>query len=110
MERALFACTVHNSCGDSMIDRYAPDDTDFFDSQRNKCLNKLVEWQIFRNFIVNNQIVMNKIKPLDQDILIGANTHNHAAKVVNKFGSQDSILYNLKEFSSSVLAFSVSSF
>lgn len=34
---------------------------------------------------------MNKIKPLDQDILIGANTHNHAAKVVNKFGSQDSI-------------------
>ena len=43
---------------------------------------------------------MNKIKPLDQDILIGANTHNHAAKVVNKFGSQDSILYKLKEFSS----------
>ena len=48
---------------------------------------------------------MNKIKPLDQDILIGANTHNHAAKVVNKFGSQDSILYKLKEFSSSVLDF-----
>lgn len=46
---------------------------------------------------------MNKIKPLDQDILIGANTHNHTAKVVNKFGSQDSILYKLKEFSSSVL-------
>ena len=42
---------------------------------------------------------MNKIKPLDQDILIGANTHNHTAKVVNKFGSQDSILYKLKEFS-----------
>lgn len=42
---------------------------------------------------------MNKIKPLDQDISIGANTHNHAAKVVNKFGSQDSVLYKLKEFS-----------
>lgn len=48
---------------------------------------------------------MNKIKPLDQDISIGANTHNHAAKVVNKFGSQDSVLYKLKEFSSSVLDF-----
>lgn len=40
---------------------------------------------------------MNKIKPLDQDISIGANTHNHAAKVVvNKFGSQDSVLYKPK--------------
>ncbi|EJX10868.1 transposase, IS4 family, partial [gut metagenome] len=29
-------------------------------------------------------------------------THNHAIKVVNKFGSHDSILYKLKEFSSSV--------
>ena len=27
---------------------------------------------------------MNQIKPLDQVILIGANTHNHAIKVVNK--------------------------
>jgi hypothetical protein len=33
MERALFACSVHNSCGDSMIGRYASDDTDFFDFQ-----------------------------------------------------------------------------
>lgn len=33
MVRALFACTVHNSCGDSMIGRYASDDTDFFDFQ-----------------------------------------------------------------------------
>lgn len=32
-ERALFACSVHNSCGDSMIGRYASDDTDFFDFQ-----------------------------------------------------------------------------
>lgn len=57
---------------------------------------------VFRNFIVNNQIVMNKIKPLDQGILIGADTHNYAAKVVNKFGSQDSILYKLKEFSTAL--------
>ena len=33
MVRALFACTVHNSCGDSMIGRYASDDTYFFDFQ-----------------------------------------------------------------------------
>ena len=40
MVRALFARTVHDSCGDSMIDEYVSDDTDFFDFQRNKCLNK----------------------------------------------------------------------
>ncbi len=40
MVRALFACTVNNSCGDSMIDRYASDDTDFFYFQQNKYLNK----------------------------------------------------------------------
>ena len=40
MLRALFARTVHNSCGDSMIDEYVSDDTDFFDFQRNKCLNR----------------------------------------------------------------------
>ena len=45
---------------------------------------------------------MNQIKPLDPVISIGADAHNHAIKVVNKFGSRDSILYKLKEFSSSV--------
>ena len=45
---------------------------------------------------------MNQIKPLDQVLSIGAKAHNHAIKVVNKFGSRDSILYKLKEFSSSV--------
>ena len=45
---------------------------------------------------------MNQIKPLDQVVLIGANAHNQTIKVVNKFGSRDSILYKLKEFSSSV--------
>lgn len=56
----------------------------------------------FSNFIVANQIVMNQIKPLDQVLPIGADAHNHITKVVNKFGSRDSILYKLKEFSSSV--------
>ena len=45
---------------------------------------------------------MNQIKSLDQVSSIGANAHNHSVKVANKFGSQDSILYKLKEFSSSV--------
>ena len=45
---------------------------------------------------------MNQIKPLDQVLPIGADAHNHVTKVVNKFGSRDSILYKLKEFSSSV--------
>lgn len=45
---------------------------------------------------------MNQIKPLDQVVSIGANAHNQTVKVVNKFGSRDSILYKLKEFSSSV--------
>ena len=45
---------------------------------------------------------MKQIKPLDQIIPIGANAHSQDTKVVNKFGSQDSILYKLKEFCSSV--------
>lgn len=45
---------------------------------------------------------MNQIKPLDQVLSNGADAHCHITKVVNKFGSRDSILYKLKEFSSSV--------
>ena len=45
---------------------------------------------------------MNKIKPLDQVLPIGADAHNHITKVVNKFGSQGCILYRLKEFSLSI--------
>ena len=59
-----------------MVDRYASDDTDFFDFQQNKYLNKQVEWQIFRNFIGENQTVMNQIKPLDQVLSIEADAHN----------------------------------
>lgn len=45
---------------------------------------------------------MKKINPLDQVVPIAADAHNHTVKVVNKFGSRDSILYKLKKFSSSV--------
>ena len=45
---------------------------------------------------------MNQIKPLDQVLSIVVDAHSHITKVVNKFGSRDSILYKLKEFSSSV--------
>jgi hypothetical protein len=45
---------------------------------------------------------MKKINPLDQVVPIAADAHNHTLKVVNKFGSRDSILYKLKKFSSSV--------
>lgn len=62
----------------------------------------MVEWQIFRNFIVDNQKVMNKIKPLDQVLSIGADAPNNTAKVYNKFVSQGSILENLMIFASSV--------
>ncbi len=52
--------------------------------------------------MVANQIVMNQIKPLDPVLSIGTDAYSHITKVVNKFGSRDSILYKLKEFSSSV--------
>lgn len=45
---------------------------------------------------------MKQIRPLDQVLSTGADAHSHAIKVVNKFGLRDSILYKLKEFSSSV--------
>ena len=45
---------------------------------------------------------MNQIKLLDQVVSIGANAHNHTVRLVNEFGSRDSILFKLKEFSSSV--------
>ena len=60
---------------------------------------------VLRNFIVNNQMVMNKIKSFNQVLSIGADVPNHTTKIVNKFGSQDCILYKLKEFSSSVQDF-----
>ena len=45
---------------------------------------------------------MEQIKPLDQDILIDANVHNHTTKVHNKLDSQGSIMERLIDFASSV--------
>lgn len=45
---------------------------------------------------------MDKIKPLDQCLSLAADARSHTTKVINKFGSPDSILYRLREFSSSV--------
>ena len=62
----------------------------------------LAKWQIFRNFIVENQIVMNKIMPLDQDRSIDANALNHTAKVQNRFVKPGSIMEKLMDFATSV--------
>lgn len=63
---------------------------------------KLVKWQIFRNFIVVNQLVMNKIKPLDQVSSTGADAPNHTAKVQNKLATRCSIFDRLMDFAVSV--------
>lgn len=62
----------------------------------------MAKWPIFRNFIVENQIVMNKIKPLDQNGLIDANASNRSSKVQNKNESHGSILKRLMNFAVSV--------
>lgn len=62
----------------------------------------MVKWQIFRNFIGENQIVMNNIKPLDQVSSTGANAPNHTAKVQNKLATGGSILDRLMDFAASV--------
>ncbi len=62
----------------------------------------MVKWQIFRNFIVVNQLVMNKIKPLDQVSSTGASATNHTAKVQNKLESKCSIFDRLMDFAASV--------
>ena len=62
----------------------------------------MVKRQIFRNFIVDNQIVMNKTKPLDQKYSAGADALNHAVKVQNKIKSKCSILDRLMDFAASV--------
>lgn len=45
----------------------------------------MVKWQIFRNFIVANQRVMNKIQPLDQISSIVTSALNRSAKVRKNF-------------------------
>lgn len=72
------------------------------DSKRNKWLKNLVKWPNFRNFIVEKQTVMNKIKPLDQNGQTDANASNHSPKLQNKIDSHGSILERLMDFAASV--------
>lgn len=58
--------------------------------------------QIFSNFIGENQIVTQKMDPLDQKHSIEARKPNHATKVLNKFIPQGSILERLMNFAWSV--------
>lgn len=58
--------------------------------------------QIVRNFISENQIVMDKIKPLDQNGSIGAKALNHSSKVQNKIEYKCNILDRLMYFAASV--------
>lgn len=58
--------------------------------------------QIISNFIGENQIVTQKMDPLDQKHSIEARKPNHAAKVLNKFIPQGSILERLMNFAWSV--------
>lgn len=62
----------------------------------------MVKWQIFRNFIGENQLVMNKIKPLDLVSSTDADALNHTAKVSNKIETKRSIFEELRAFASSV--------
>ena len=65
----------------------------------------MVKQPDFRNFIVANQTVMKKFKPLDQKGPIGADALNHTSKVQNIIESRSRILEELKEFASSVSDF-----
>ncbi len=56
----------------------------------------------FRNFIVVNQLVMNKNKPLDQVRSTGINAPNRTSKLVNKSEFNGSILNRLMNFARSV--------
>lgn len=62
----------------------------------------MVKWPNFRNFIGNNQTVMSKNKPLDQNGPIDANVHNHTSKLENKSEFNGSILEGLMDFARSV--------
>lgn len=62
----------------------------------------MVKWPNFRNFIVANQTVMNRIKPLDQVSSNGASALNHTVKLQNKFESKSRIFDRLMDFAASV--------
>ena len=62
----------------------------------------MAKWQIFRNFIGENHIVMSKINPLGQIRPIEACAPDNTAKVHNKFDTETSIMDELRAFASSV--------
>lgn len=62
----------------------------------------MVKWQIFRNFVVVNQNVMNRIKPLDQDLVTSACGARHDAKLTKKFDTARSIWDELMDFAYSI--------
>lgn len=66
----------------------------------------LVKRQVFRNFIIVNQLVVNKKpKPLDQVSSTGASALIHNVKVQNKLESKSSIFERLMDFATSVYDF-----
>ncbi len=62
----------------------------------------MAKWQIFSNFIGDNQRVTPKMKPLDQVCSTDAYAPDHTAKVHNKFDTRRSIMEELRAFASSV--------
>lgn len=62
----------------------------------------MAKWQVFRNFIGENQLVMNKTKPLDQVCSNEGNTLEQPSKLQNKSESGCSIFDRLMDFASSV--------
>ncbi len=62
----------------------------------------MAKWQIFSNFIGDNQRVTPKMKPLDQVRSTDAYAPDHTAKVHNKFDTRRSIMEELRAFASSV--------
>ena len=62
----------------------------------------MVKWPNFRNFIGDNQTVMNKNKPLDQIRSTDAKALNRTSKLVNKSEFNGSILDRLMNFAVSV--------
>ena len=57
----------------------------------------MAKWQIFSNFIGENQIVTLKMKPLSQVRSIKACAPDHTAKVHNKFDIRSSREFDSKE-------------
>ena len=59
----------------------------------------MAKWQIFSNFIGDNQrVTPKKMKPLDQVCSTDAYAPDHTAKVHNKFDTRRSIMEELRAF------------